>query len=132
MDAAVEADAAADTEAEQQTAAVRAQMAGKKLADFSVSKKIGGKDISRAGGGASQSISQSGVCSYVYLAQLRGGPPMQFAVKVMLNYEDSMASSVALSREFDAETALLSDPKRPARATILMLHREPAALVCWV
>ena len=36
-----EADASADVEAERQTAAVRAQMVGKKLADFVVSKKIG-------------------------------------------------------------------------------------------
>ena len=56
-------------------------MAGKKLSSFRVSKKIGGKDIARVGGG-SQSISQSGVCSYVYLAQLRGGDGMEFAIKV--------------------------------------------------
>ena len=36
-----EADASADVEAERQTATVRAQMVGKKLADFVVSKKIG-------------------------------------------------------------------------------------------
>ena len=36
-----EADASADVEAERQTAAVRAQMVGKKLADFVVTKKIG-------------------------------------------------------------------------------------------
>jgi len=70
-----------DQEAAAATAALRARMAGKKLSSFRVSKKIGGKDIARVGGG-SQSISQSGVCSYVYLAQLRGGDGMEFAIKV--------------------------------------------------
>ena len=42
----------------------------------------------------------------------------------MLNYEEGMASSVALSREFDDETALLSDPARlPAhRHVMVVLH----------
>eukprot|EP01045_Picozoa_sp_COSAG04_P022090 COSAG04_NODE_2449_length_4101_cov_30.628333_2_plen_623_part_00 len=116
-----EADSSADVEAERQTAAVRAQMAGKKLADFVVSEKIGGKDIGAVGGAG---YSQSGVCSYVYLAQLRGGNAMQFAVKVMLSYTEGMASSVAITQEFDAETALLSDPVRlPAhRHVMVVLH----------
>ena len=131
-----EEDTSVDKEAQQQVAAIRTQMAGKKLADFSVSKKIGGKDIARAGGGASQSISQSGVCSYVYLAQLRGGPPMQFAVKVMLNYEEGISNSVALSQQFDEETALLSDPERlPAhRHVMVVLHSftdSAAVLPSW-
>ena len=62
-------------------------------------------------GSASQSISQSGVCSYVYLAQLRGAGAMQFAIKVMLNYEQQ-ANTLAIRNEFDAETALLSDSER--------------------
>ena len=125
-----EDDTSVDREAEQQTARVRAELVGKRLADFIVSKKIGGKDIAAVGGGgAAQSISQSGVCSYVYLAVLRGArgsgePVMQFAIKVMLNYEEGMGNSVALRQEFDAETALLSDPERlPAhRHVMVVLH----------
>ena len=45
-------------------------MCGKKLGDFKNFTKIGGKDIQAVGGGGD---SQSGVCSYVYLTQLRGG-----------------------------------------------------------
>ena len=117
-----EDDTSVDREAEEQTAAMRAQMAGKKLADFKVIKKVGGKDI-MAGGGRSSSISQSGVCSYVYLAQLHSGPPVQFAIKVMLNMADS-TNSVAITKEFDAETALLSDQQRlPAhRHVMVVLH----------
>ena len=126
-----EGDTSVDREAEQQTARVRAELVGKRLADFIVSKKIGGKDIAAVGGGggATQSISQSGVCSYVYLAVLRGArgsgePVLQFAIKVMLNYEEVMGNSVAIRQEFDAETALLSDPERlPAhRHVMVVLH----------
>jgi hypothetical protein len=117
-----EDDTSVDREAEEQTAAMRAQMNGKKLADFKVIKKVGGKDI-MAAGGRSSSISQSGVCSYVYLAQLHSGPPVQFAIKVMLNMADS-TNSVAITKEFDSETALLSDPQRlPAhRHVMVVLH----------
>eukprot|EP01043_Picozoa_sp_COSAG02_P057691 COSAG02_NODE_7048_length_3211_cov_6.545951_1_plen_921_part_01 len=125
-----EDDTSVDREVEQQTARVRAELVGKRLADFIVSKKIGGKDIAAVGGGgATQSISQSGVCSYVYLAVLRGARGsgefvMQFAIKVMLNYEEGMGNSVAIRQEFDAETALLSDPERlPAhRHVMVVLH----------
>ena len=58
----------ADAEAAEQTAAMRARLAGAKLAQFHVLKKIGGKDISAASGAG---YSQSGACSYVYLAALR-------------------------------------------------------------
>ena len=131
-----EDDTSVDREAEQQTAAMRAAMEGKRLADFNISKKIGGKDIAAVGGGASQSISQSGVCSYVYLAMLRGGPRVQLAVKVMINYADGMANSVAIREEFDGETALLSDPIRlPAHRNIMVvLHSftdNAAGLPSW-
>eukprot|EP01045_Picozoa_sp_COSAG04_P022176 COSAG04_NODE_2469_length_4074_cov_6.313962_2_plen_372_part_00 len=111
----------ADVEAAEQTAAMRAQLAGAQLAQFRVMKKIGGKEIGAAGGGG---YSQSGVCSYVYLAQLRGVPgAMQFAIKVMLNYEQQ-ANTLAIHREFDAETALLSDSERlpPHRHVMVVLH----------
>jgi len=110
----------ADAQAAEQTAAMRAQLAGAKLAQFRVMKKIGGKEIGAAGGGG---YSQSGVCSYVYLAQLRGAGTMQFAIKVMLNYADQ-ANSVAIRSEFDAETALLSDSARlpPHRHVMVVLH----------
>ena len=117
-----EDDATADRDAERQTAEMRAQLAGKKLVDFNVTKKIGGKDIAAVGGGAAHSVSQSGVCSYVYLGQLRRGPPVQFALKVMLNYAEGMANSVAIRQEFDAETALLSDPERlPAHRHLMVV-----------
>ena len=82
-------------------------------------------DITAARGGSGQSVSQSGVCSYVYLAQLRGGNAMirqvQFAVKVMLNYTEGMAD-IAITQEFDAETALLSDPERlPAHRHVMVV-----------
>ena len=41
VEAAAEADSSVDADAEQQTAAIRAHMAGKKLADFNVQQKIG-------------------------------------------------------------------------------------------
>eukprot|EP01043_Picozoa_sp_COSAG02_P027128 COSAG02_NODE_1585_length_11820_cov_3.247078_4_plen_963_part_00 len=132
-----EDDTSVDREAEEQTAAMRAFMAGKKLADFRVVKKVGGKDIAAVGGGASQSISQSGVCSYVYLAQFRSAAGvMQVALKVMLNYEEGRAHSVALRDEFDAETALISDPERlPAhRHVMVVLHSfadSAAGLPSW-
>ena len=125
-----EEDTSVDREAEQQTARVRAELAGKRLADFIVKKKIGGKDIAAVGGsGATQSISQNGVCSYVYLAVLRsargsGEHVMQLAIKVMLNYKEGMGNSVEIRQGFDAETALLSDPERlPAhRHVMVVLH----------
>ena len=88
--------------------------------------RTGGKDITAARGGSGQSVSQSGVCSYVYLAQLRGGNAMirqvQFAVKVMLNYTEGMADTLAITQEFDAETALLSDPERlPAHRHVMVV-----------
>ena len=137
-----EDDTSVDREAEQQTARVRAELVGKRLGDFIVSKKIGGKDIAAVGGGgAAQSMSQSGVCSYVYLAVLRGArgsgePVMQFAIKVMLNYQEGMGNSVAIRQEFDAETALLSDPERlPAhRHVMVVLHSftdTAAGLPAW-
>ena len=108
-----------DAEAAEQTAAMRAQLAGSQLAQFRVMKKIGGKEIGAAGGG----YSQSGVCSYVYLAQLRGAGTMQFAIKVMLNYAEQ-ANTLAIRSEFDAETALLSDSERlpPHRHVMVVLH----------
>ena len=121
LDAQVEADSSADHEAEEATAALRQMMEGTKLRDFSGFKKIGGKDITALGGGG---YSQSGVCSYVYLAQMRNGNGMQLALKVMLNYEDSVADTLAIGEEFDAETALLSDPVRlpPHRHVMAVLH----------
>ena len=117
---------AADAEAERQTATMRAQMEGKKLADFDIIKKIGGKDITAAGGAG---YSQSGVCSYVYLAQLRGGDRMPLAIKVMLNYTGGTADTVAINQEFDAETALLSDPVRlPAHSHVMVVLRSFADL----
>ena len=109
----------ADAQAAEQTAAMREQLTGAKLAQFRVMKKIGGKEIGAAGGG----YSQSGVCSYVYLAQLRGAGTMQFAIKVMLNYEQQ-ANTLAIRNEFDAETALLSDSARlpPHRHVMVVLH----------
>ena len=119
--AVAEADASVDEEAERQTAAARAMMAGKKLADFTVTEKIGGKDPTAAAGAG---YSQSGVCSYVYLAGLRDGDGMQLALKVMLNYEEALAETLAIGAEFDAETALLSDPERlpPHRHIMAVLH----------
>ena len=42
----------------------------------------------------------------------------------MLNYTDGMQDSVAIGAEFDAETALLSDPVRlpPHRHVMQVLH----------
>ena len=118
--AALEA-ASVDPEAEAATAALRAAMSGKKLRDFGGFKKVGGKDIQAAAGAG---YSQSGVCSYVYLAGLRNGNGMQFALKVMLNYQEAHANTLAIRQEFDAETALLSDPVRlpPHRHVMAVLH----------
>ena len=120
LEQAAVADASVDREAEAAIAAIRATMRGKKLGDFKSFTKIGGKDIQAAGGGG---YSQSGVCSYVYLTQMRGGNGMQLALKVMLNY-CTADNTLALSGEFDAETALLSDPKRlpPHRHVMAVLH----------
>eukprot|EP01052_Picozoa_sp_SAG31_P023998 SAG31_NODE_2014_length_6665_cov_2.737435_2_plen_1027_part_00 len=120
LEQAVAADASVDPEAEQATAALRAMMRGKKLSDFTGFRKVGGKDIQAAGGGG---YSQSGVCSYVYLTTLRNGNGMQLALKVMLNYQTA-DNTLALHHEFDAETALLSDPVRlpPHRHVMAVLH----------
>ena len=75
--AAAEAAAAAS-----EVAAARASLAGTKLRDYEIIRKVGGKDTEAAptmGGG----YSQSGVCSYVYLAR-RVGDARQLAVKVMI------------------------------------------------
>ena len=49
---------------------------------------------------------------------------MQLALKVMLNYVEGADNTLSLSGEFDAETALLSDPKRlpPHRHVMSVLH----------
>lgn len=87
-----------------------------RVADF---RKIGGKDFQAVGG---QGYSQSGVCSYVYCCGLRGDSE-ELALKVMLNY-DTANDTVALSGEFDAETAILSDPERlpPHRHIMAVFH----------
>ena len=129
---AVAEDASVDPEAEEATALLRAMMRGKKLSDFSGFRKVGGKDIQAVGGGG---YSQSGVCSYVYLAKVRGGDGMQLALKVMLNYQTA-DNTLALNHEFDAETALLSDPVRlpPHRHVMAVLHSfvdDATALPGW-
>lgn len=114
-------DASVDPEAEQATAALREIMRGKKLLDFKGFRKVGGKDIQAVGGGG---YSQSGVCSYVYLCTLRdSNDGLQLALKVMLNYQTA-DNTLALNHEFDAETALLSDPMRlpPHRHIMAVLH----------
>jgi len=124
--AALEA-ASVDPEAEEDTAALRAMMRGKRLKDFAAFKKVGGKDIQAAAG-----YSQSGVCSYVYLAGLRNGNGVQLALKVMLNYQDAHANTLAIQEEFDAETALLSDPVRlpPHRHVMAVLHTFTDTVNC--
>eukprot|EP01043_Picozoa_sp_COSAG02_P063163 COSAG02_NODE_8884_length_2410_cov_1.013847_3_plen_317_part_01 len=121
--------ASMDPEAEEATAALRASMRGKKLQDFGGFKKIGGKDIQAAAGAG---YSQSGVCSYVYLAGLRNGDRVQFALKVMLNYQEAHANTLAIRQEFDAETALLSDPVRlpPHRHIMAVLHTFTDTVDC--
>ena len=74
------------------------QAGRQEAADFIVNKKIGGKDIAALGGGASQS-SRRAVCSYVYLAQMRSGPAVQLALKVMLNYEEDMPVMSLMRRQ---------------------------------
>lgn len=114
-------DTSVDTEAEEATAALREMMRGKQLKDFAGFKKIGGKDIQAAAGSG---YSQNGVCSYVYLAHIRNGDGLQLALKVMLNYQEAHANTLAIREEFDAETALLSDPVRlpPHRHIMAVLH----------
>eukprot|EP01045_Picozoa_sp_COSAG04_P013669 COSAG04_NODE_982_length_9008_cov_3.598720_4_plen_513_part_00 len=108
-----------DAEAAEQTAAMRAQLAGSKLAQFRVTKKIGKKDIGAAPPGRA-GYSQS---AYVYLARHVRTGEMQFAMKVMLNYAQQ-GDTLAVRDEFDAETALLSDAARlpPHRHVMAVLH----------
>jgi hypothetical protein len=105
-----------------EVAAARASLAGTKLRDYEIIRKVGGKDTEATptiGGG----YSQSGVCSYVYLAR-RVGDARHLAVKVMINMAGAAHESAAIGREFEAEHRLLANPARlpPCPHVISVLH----------
>ena len=96
---------------------LRYQLQGKMLRDFIVRRQIGGKDPTAARGGAGYSL--HGVCSYVYLVELRGGDGTQLAMKVLIN-TTAGDQSVRIREEQMAEYALLQDSARmPPHPNIL-------------
>ena len=73
-----------DAAAEDMFVPVERALAGSTLADFEVRRKIGGKDIMP--GGLQQTVTQHGVCSYVYeVVSMRPAAAATgaFALKVM-------------------------------------------------
>jgi len=96
---------------------LRLRLQGKRLRDFIVRRQIGGKDPTVAPGGAGGSF--NGVCSYVYLVELRGGDGTQLAMKVLIN-TTAGDQSVRIREEQMAEYALLQDSARmPPHPNIL-------------
>ena len=96
---------------------LRVRLQGKRLRDFIVRRQIGGKDPTAARGGAGYSL--HGVCSYVYLVELRGGDGTQLAMKVLIN-TTAGDQSVRIREEQMAEYALLQDSARmPPHPNIL-------------
>jgi serine/threonine protein kinase len=104
--------------------ALAAALAGSQLADFDVLRKIGGKDV--APGAMAATVTQHGVCSYVYTVTSRrpaAVPAGQLALKVMLNLLGDQTGD--LREQFAAEYELLADTRRlPRHAHIIpVLHR---------
>jgi len=90
-----------------------------RLTDYVIESKIGGKDLSAPMAGG---YTQSGVCSYVYRARLRGRS-RALALKVMIN-ATSANETLAIGDEFHAEYFLLSNAARlPGHPNIMaVLH----------
>ena len=116
----------------------RAELDGKKLADFNIEEKVGGSDPTAAQQAGYQNV-QSGCNSYVYRVRPTAGydgPPL--AMKVMLNM--GHAQSVNFKAQFEAEfNVLLSDEQLPSHQNIISVFSHftddvdagPAPLPGW-
>ena len=94
--------------------ALSAALAGSKLADYDVLRKIGGKDVTA--GGMAATITMHGVCSYVYTVRSRRAAAAgagELALKVMLNLLGEQTGD--LREQFESEYALLRDVTRLPR-----------------
>ena len=104
--------------------ALTAALAGSRLADFNVLRKIGGKDV--APGAMAATLTMHGVCSYVYAVtsrRPRAGAAGELALKVMINLLGDQTGD--LHEQFAAEYELLADTRRLPRhpKIIPVLHR---------
>ena len=94
--------------------ALSAALAGSRLADYDVLRKIGGKDVTP--GGMAATATMHGVCSYVYTVRSRRAAAAgagELALKVMLNLLGEQTGD--LREQFESEYALLSDVRRLPR-----------------
>ena len=104
--------------------ALTAALAGSRLADFNVLRKIGGKDV--APGAMTATLTMHGVCAYVYTVtsrRPRAGAAGELALKVMINLLGDQTGD--LHEQFAAEYELLADARRlPRHPNIIpVLHR---------
>ena len=99
--------------------ALSAALAGSKLADYEVLRKIGGKDVTA--GGMTATATMHGVCSYVYTVRSRRAAAAgagELALKVMINLLGEQTGD--LREQFESEYELLRDAARlPAHPNII-------------
>jgi serine/threonine protein kinase len=103
-----------DAAAEDMFVPVERALAGSTLADFEVRRKIGGKDIMP--GGLQQTVTQHGVCSYVYeVVSTRPAAAASgaFALKVMINMQGEQ--TMDLQDAYRSEYELLADARKLPR-----------------
>jgi serine/threonine protein kinase len=106
-----------------------AALAGSKLKDFNVRRKIGGKDVTP--GAMSATVTMHGVCSYVYSVVSRrpaAAGAGELAMKVMLNMHGDQTG--ALHEQFRGEHELLRDgarlPRHPNISPVLHVFDDLA------
>jgi len=104
--------------------ALSVALAGSRLADFAVHRKIGGKDVTP--GAMAMTLTMHGVCSYVYtVTSIRPTASVagELALKVMINVLGDQTGD--LRDQFACEYELLSDARRLPRHPniITVLHR---------
>ena len=103
---------------------ISAALQGSYLVDYEVSRRVGGKDLSVAGG-TQDSPMLHGACSFVYEAQCKrpAATGVKLALKVMINTFGDQTSDLA--EQFSAEYELLADTSRlPRHKNIIsVLHR---------
>ena len=109
--------------------ALSAALAGSQLVDFTVHRKIGGKDVAPGAMGAT--LTMHGVCSYVYTVTSRrpaASGAGELALKVMINMRSDQTAD--LRDQFAAEYELLGDARRLPRHPniIAVLHRFDESL----
>ena len=100
---------------EEHWSAVADALAGSKLAEFDVRRKIGGKDVSASMVGT-VATTQHGVCAYVFAAQSRrpvAARAGEVALKVMINVMGDQTGD--LREQFAGEYELLRDAQRLPR-----------------